>query len=345
MASKAMVRHQPAEEKLSGRQKAAILCMAVGAEEAAKITQRLTSDEVELISFEIAKMDRVEPELAEGVLVEWIESAVASEALSNGGVDYAKEILEKAFGSAKASNILKRVVTQLADTAGLSRLRNADPQQIANMFRNEHPQTIALILAHLVSPQTAAVLKELDPALGGDIALRMAKMEKVSPEMLLLIEKSLGTDTELEFQQGMSRAGGPAAVAEVLNLLHGTLEKQILEKISDQDSALAEQIKNLMFVFEDLITVEDHAVQRILRDIETKTLALALKGASGELRQRIMSQMSQRAVTSLKEEIEMLGSVRVRDVEASQAAIVAQARALEEAGEIILNGSENDLVS
>jgi flagellar motor switch protein FliG len=143
----------------------------------------------------------------------------------------------------------------------------------------------------------------------------------------------------------MSRAGGPAAVAEVLNLLHGTLEKQILEKISDQDSALAEQIKNLMFVFEDLITVEDHAVQRILRDIETKTLALALKGASGELRQRIMSQMSQRAVTSLKEEIEMLGSVRVRDVEASQAAIVAQARALEEAGEIILNGSENDLVS
>ncbi len=324
MASKALARHAT-EEKLTGRQKAAILCMAVGAEEAAKITQRLTSDEVELISFEIAKMDRVEPELAEGVLVEWIESAVASEALSNGGVDYAKEILEKAFGSAKASNILKRVVTQLADTAGLSRLRNADPQQIANMFRNEHPQTIALILAHLVSPQTAAVLKELDPALGGDIAFRMAKMEKVSPENAHADRrKSLGTDTELEFQQGMSRAGGPAAVAEVLNLLHGTLEKQILEKISGQDAALAEQIKNLMFVFEDLIAVEDQAVQRILRDVDTKTLSLALKGASGELRQRVMGQMSQRAVTSLKEEIEMLGSVRVRDVEAAQAAIVAQ---------------------
>ena len=339
------VARRPNEERLTGRQKAAILCMAVGAEEAAKITQRLTSDEVDLISFEIAKMDRVQPELAEGVLVEWIESAVASEALSSGGVDYAREILEKAFGSTKASNILKRVVTQLADTAGLSRLHNADPQQIANMFRSEHPQTIALILAHLVSPQTAAVLKELDPGLGGDIAFRMAKMEKVSPEMLLLIEKSLGTDTELEFQQGMSRAGGPAAVAEVLNLLHGSLEKQILEKISGQDTALAEQIKNLMFVFEDIVGVEDQAIQRLLRDIETKTLALAFKGASAELKARITSQMSQRAAAALKEEIEMLGSVRVRDVEAAQATIVAQARALEEAGEIVLNGSENDLVS
>ena len=208
-----------------------------------------------------------------------------------------------------------------------------------------HPQTIALILAHLVSTQTAAVLKELDPALGGEIAFRMAKMEKVSPEMLLLIEKSLGTDTELEFQQGMSRAGGPAAVAEVLNLLHGALEKQILEKIADQDTALSEQIKNLMFVFEDLLGLDDHAMQRVLRDVDTKTMALALKGSSGELRVRVMSQMSQRAQTALKEEIEMLGPVKMRDVEAAQAGIVAQARALEESGEIVLNGSGNDIVA
>jgi flagellar motor switch protein FliG len=333
-----------APHELSGRQKAAILCMALGAENAAKITQRLTNDEVELISYEIARMDRVEPETAENVLLEWIESAVASEALSNGGVDYAREILEKAFGAPKASTILKRVVTQLADSAGLVRLRNADPQQIANMFRNEHPQTIALILAHLQPQQTAAVVKELDPALGGDIAFRMARMEKVSAEMLLLIEKSLGTDTDLEFQRGMSRAGGPAAVAAVLNLLQGALEKQILERISDEDPDLSTQIKNLMFVFEDLISIDDVAVQRVLRDVETKTLALALKGASGELKVRIMGQMSQRAVAGLKEEMEMLGPVRMKDVEAAQAQVVNQARALEEAGEIILNAGASDLV-
>ncbi|MFI5309603.1 MAG: flagellar motor switch protein FliG [Gemmatimonadales bacterium] len=335
---------QASERKLTGRQKAAIVCMALGAEEAAKITQRLSGDEVELISFEIARMGRVEPEVAQSVLIEWIESAVASEALSSGGVDFAREILEKAFGSQKASAILKRVTSQLADSSGLVRLKNADPQQIANMFRNEHPQTLALILAHLVSTQTAGILKELDPTLGGEIALRMAKMEKVSPDMLLLIERSLGTDTELEFQQGMSRAGGPAAVAEVLNLLHGALEKQILERITDDDPALSEQIKNLMFVFEDLIAVDSVAVQRILRDVDTKTLALALKGASGELRQHIMAQLSQRAVTSLKEEMELLGPVRMRDVEGAQATIVGQARALEESGDVILNGGASDLV-
>ncbi len=328
----------------TGRQKAAILCMALGAEQAAKITQKLSNDEVEMISFEIARMDRVEAGAAEQVLLEWVETAVASEALSSGGVDFAREILEKAFGPQKAGNILKRVVSQLADNAGLQRLRNADPQQIANTFRNEHPQTIALILAHLAPPQTAAVFKEFDPALSTDVAFRMAKMEKVSPEMLMLIEKSLGTDIDLDFQAGMSLAGGPAAVAAVLNLVQGGLEKAILEKVAEHDSELSTQIKNLMFVFEDMIQLEDHAIQRVLRDVDTKSLALALKGASAELKTRIMGQMSQRAVSGLKDEMEMLGPVRMRDVETAQSTIVNQARALEEAGEIVLNGSANDMV-
>jgi flagellar motor switch protein FliG len=333
------------ESRMSGREKAAILYMALGSEQSAKITQRLTQDEAELISLEIAKLNRVEPDMAEAVLIEWIEVAVAGEAVATGGVDYAREVLDKAYGTVKSKEILKRIMSQLADTAGLQRLRNADPQQIANMLRTEHPQTIALILAHLQVPQTAGVLKELDPAVGGEVTYRMAKMEKVSPEMLMLIERSLGSDSEFDFQAGNIRAGGPSAVASVLNLLQGALEKTLLEKITDRDHQLAEQIKNLMFVFEDVSTLDDRALQRLLRDIDAKTLALALKGASGELKERIMSQMSQRAVASLKEEMEMLGPVRMRDVEGAQTQIVAQVRALEDAGEIVIGAGDEVVVS
>lgn len=332
-------------QKMSGREKAAILYMALGAEQSAKITQRLSQEEVELISLSIAKMNRVEPDDAENVLIEWIEIAVAGEAVSTGGVDYAREVLDKAYGTPKAKEILKRIMGQLADTAGLQRLRSADPQQIANMLRGEHPQTIALILAHLPTPHTAGVLKELDPAIGGEVTFRMAKMEKVSPEMLLLIERSFGSETELDFQAGMSRAGGPAAVAGVLNLLQGALEKTLLEKISDRDHAMAEQIKNLMFVFEDIQGLDDRAVQRLLRDIEAKTLALALKGASAELKERMMGQMSQRAVAALKEEMEMLGPVRMRDVETAQSTIVSQVRTLEESGEIVIGAGDEVVVA
>ncbi len=340
--STALVRR---DQRMSGREKAAILYMALGSEQAAKITQRLSQDEVELISLEIAKMNRVEPDQAENVLMEWIEIAVAGEAVATGGVDYAREVLDKAFGPTKSKEILKRIMNQLADTAGLQRLRNADPQQIANMLRGEHPQTSALILAHLQVTQTAGVLKELDPAIGGEVTYRMAKMEKVSPEMLLLIERSFGAETELDFQAGMSRAGGPSAVAGVLNLLQGALEKTLLEKITDRDHALAEQIKNLMFVFEDIASLDDRALQRLLRDIDAKTLALALKGASGDLKERIQSQMSQRAVAALKEEMEMLGPVRMRDIEGAQSQIVAQVRALEESGEIVIGGGDEVVIA
>lgn len=328
----------------NGRQKAAILCLALGAEHAAKVTQRLSAEEAELISLEIARMGRVDPDQAQGVLLEWIELAMASEAIATGGVEYAREMLEKAFNAQKAQNILKRITSHLADSAGLQRLRHADPKQIANMFRGEHPQTTALVIAHLATPQAAAVMKELEPAVSADVALRMARMEKVSPDMLELIERSLGSDSDLDLQRGMSSAGGPASVAAILNLLQGSLEKTILEKVADQDQALSDQIKNLMFVFEDLRGLDDRALQRLLRDVDTKTLALSLKGASGELRHRITSQMSQRAAAALAEEMEMLGPTRMRDVEAAQATVVAQARALEEAGELVLNGAADDVV-
>jgi flagellar motor switch protein FliG len=328
--------------RLTGRQKVAVLCMALGSEAAAKITQQLTQDEAEVISYEIAQIDRVSPEVMENVLHEWLESALGVASLTTGGVTYAQEVLEKAFGTHKASIILRRITSQLADHAGLHRLRKADPQQLANTMRGEHPQTVALVLAHLDAAHTAAVLRDLDTGLGSEVVYRMARMEKVSPEMLQLIERALGNEADLNFSQGMSAAGGPAAVASVLNLVSGTLEKELLERVSDRDAALCDQIKNLMFVFEDLGTLDDKSLQRLLREVEAKQLALALKAASEELKGRLLGAMSTRAVAALKEEMEFLGPVKMRDVEAAQTAIVVQVRKLEELGEIVLAASGAD---
>ena len=328
---------------LSGRQKAAIICMAVGSEAAAKITQRLTPEETEAITFEIARVDQVSADTVNAVLGEWLEGVVAADALAGGGVDFAREVLEKAFGSQRANQILKRIQSQLEDSAGLRRLRNADPQQLVNTLRGEHPQTLALIMSHLQPTQTAAILKELDPSLGSEVVFRMARMEKVSPDMLNLIERSLAAETELSMSQGMSSSGGPEAVAQVLNLVHSSLEQQLLDGVGARDAALCEQIKNLMFVFEDIATLDVRALQRLLREIEAKTLALALKAASEELKAKILGAMSQRAVGSLKEEMEMMGPVKMRDVEAAQITIVTQIRQLEEAGEIVISAGD-DLV-
>ena len=329
---------------LSGRQKAAVLCMALGTEAAAKITQQLSPEEAEAISFEIARMDHVGRETAEVVLQEWLELICAADSLSQGGVDFAREVLEAAYGPQKAAVLLKRIQSQLAESAGLHRLRKADPQQLGNRLRGEHPQTIALILAHLEPGHTAAVLKEIDTAVGSEVVYRMAKMDKVSPELLNLIERSLGSETELAVAQGMSAAGGPAAVAAVMNLINPTLEKELLDQLAANDPELCEEIKNLMFVFEDLITLDDRSMQRLLREVDSKELALALKVASEELKGRILGSMSQRATEALKEEMEYLGPVRVRDVEGAQANIVSQVRALEEAGEIVLSAGTDDLV-
>lgn len=330
--------------QLTGRQKVAILCMTIGPEASALITQHLEPREVEDISFEIARTTQVPGHLAESVLVEWIETTRAAESLTEGGVDVAHEILERAFGASRATQILKRIKDQIDDTAGLTRLRNADPQQLGSMVRGEHPQTIALILSHLEPSQTAVLLKHLGPELGKEVVFRMARMDRVSPEMLQMIERTLSAEPDLNMSQGMRASGGPASVAEVLNLVPPTLEKELIEAIEAQDPALCEEIKALMFVFEDLVTLDDRAIQRVLREVDSKELAMALKAASEGLRDKLMGAMSQRAVAALKEEMEFLGPVRLRDVETAQTHIVAQVRQLEEAGEIVISSGGDDLV-
>ena len=330
--------------QLTGRQKVAIVCMALGSEYSGAMTKGLQQDEVEQISFEIARMEHVPAQLADSVLAEWLDTFRAAESLTEGGVEVAREILENAFGPIQANSILRRIQSQLADNAGLHRLRNADPQQLSNMIRGEHPQTVALILAHLNPGHTANVLRHLEPALGTEVIYRMARMEKVSPEMLQLIEKSLGAETDLEMSGGMQASGGPSAVAEVLNQLTPSLEKELMDGLKAKDEALCDEIKNLMFVFEDLVKLEDRGIQRLLREVDSKELALAMKAASEALKDRITGAMSQRAVAALKEEIDFLGPVKLRDVEAAQGGIVAKVRQLEEAGEIVVSSGSDDQV-
>ena len=333
-----------APERLTGRQKAAIVCMALGTEHAAKITSGLDADEVETVALEVAQLDRIPPSTVSAVLAEWLELTLGVDTVSTGGVELAKEVLEAAFGASKASVILRRIQGQLADSDRFGRLRRADPQQLSNTLRGEHPQTIALILAHLDPSHVAAIIREIDPALGGDVMFRIAKMDKVAPDMISLVERAIGSEADMAFAQGMSSVGGPAAVAAVLNLVSATLEKEVLDLVAERDSALSDQIKNLMFVFEDLTALDDKSLQRLLREVDVKQLALALKAASPGLRSKIMGTMSQRAVAGLKEEIEFLGPVKMRDVEAAQSDIVSKIRALEETGEIVLSAGTDDVI-
>jgi len=330
-------------EELSGRQKVAVLLMALGEEASAEVTKNLSAEEIEAISFEIARLDHVPPEVVQGVLEEWKQTERAAYSLAQGGVDYARRILEKAFGAQRATQILKRIESQIHDHISLSHLRNADPAQLTALIRSEHPQIIAVLLAYLDPDQTAAVLRGFDPRLGADVLFRMARMEKIHPDALRMVESSLGAEADLSLSRDSSQAGGPEAVAEILNRAGAGMEKELLDGLAHQDPELAEQVKDLMFVFEDITKLDDQAITRVLRDVDTKELALALKVASEELRDRIMSTLSTRAREALQEEIEFLGPVRVSEVESAQASIVRTVRTLEEAGEIVVGGGD-DLV-
>lgn len=331
-------------DELTGRQKAAIFCMLLGSEAAAEVTQHLDADEVEGISYEIARMEHVDAEIANAVLEEWEEMALATSSLARGGVDYAREVLEKAFGTRKAEAVLDRVENQLNDAAQLFGLRNADPQQLSSVLRNEHPQILALVLAHLDESQASKVLQQVDEETGGEVLYRMASMERVSPDMLEMVGESFGDEDELYMSDDMASAGGPETAAGVLNQIPSSAEKELLEVIDERDEELCGEIKNLMFVFEDLASVDERSLQRLMQEVETKELALALKVASEELKERLQSVMTKRARQSLEDEMEFLGPVRVSDVEDAQQRIVNQARALEESGEIVLSSGEEDRV-
>ncbi len=326
---------------MRGPQKAAVLCMALGTDQAAKVFQHLSPELVEAVTREIATLPAVQADVVDGVLLEYREVARAVESIAQGGVDYARAILEQAVGPQRAKAILDRIKEQITES-GLKRLKKAGPDVLLSVLRGEHPQTVALILAHLDVKQAAAVVEAMEPQLAGEVLFRVARMEKVSPEMLELIETGISGKVDLDLNQEMTLSGGPSAVADVLNLTSASVEKGLMESLQQRDPQLADEIKGLMFVFEDLKLLEPRAMQRVLRDVDGKELALALKVASEELKQHILKNMSERAAGALQEEMEFLGAVKVKDVEAAHGRIIQVVRQLEEAGEIVISGRGGD---
>ncbi len=326
---------------VAGVRKAAVLCLTLGKDAAADILRQLSPFEVEELTREIALTTSVEPTEVEHVLGEFRGVFQAADAAAQGGLVVAQELLEKAIGPQRAKTILDKIQEQITDT-GLKRLRKVAPELLMSVLRGEHPQTIALILAHLDARQSVTVISTMESGLAADVLYRIARMDKIAPEILALVETGLANKTDLSLNQEMTTSGGPSAVAKVLNLTGSTLEKVLLEGIGSRNSEMATQIKNLMFVFEDLRLLDGRAMQRLLREIDGKELALALKASSDELKEHIFANMSERASAALKEELEFLGPVKVRDVEGAHTRIIEVMRSLEDQGEIMISGRGGD---
>ncbi len=322
---------------IPGPRKAAIVMVALGTEASSQIFKNLEEHEVEQLSTEIARLENVSAEIRESVLEEFHNLALAHQYISQGGLEFAREILEQALGPRKAREILEKV-QQTIRTTGFNLLENVDPKQIVNFIQKEHPQTIALLLAHMEPKNAAPIVSALPQELQVDVATRIATMESISPETLEQVEEVLVNQVRALFGGDVSQIGGVKAVAEMLNSVDRGAEKNILGNLERENPELATEIKNLMFVFEDVLLLDDRSMQRVLKEVDTKELSMALKGASEELREKFFRNMSSRAGEMIKEEMEYMGPVRLRDVEDVQQRIVDVVRRLEEDGEIIISG-------
>ncbi len=323
-------------DDLKPMQKAAIALIAFGPEVSAHVLKGMSEQDLEAITVEIANLRDVPPEIEEKIVDECHQIFMAREYISQGGVDFARSLLERAVGGSRANEILKRLESSIKHT-GFSMIKDIDPKQLVGFLQNEHPQTISLILTQLSAQHSAAVLAELSPELQAEVSLRIATMEKIAPEILHEIEGTLqghfeGTGGE------MSVSGGAKAIAEILNLIDTSAEKNILQSLEAEDPDLAGEIKNMMFVFDDLILLDDRSVQRLLKEVETKDLSLALKAASDTVKTKIFSNVSERVKVMIEEEMEFMGPTRLSDVEAAQSRIVEAVRRLEEEGQIIISG-------
>ena len=330
---------------IPGPTKAAIVMVALGSDTSSHIFKNLDENEVERLSTEIARLDNVSNDIREAVLEEFHNLALAHQYISQGGLEYAREILEAALGPRKAKEILEKV-QQTIRTTGFNLLENIDPKQLVNFIQKEHPQTIALLLAHMEPAAAAPIISALPQELQVDVATRIATMESISPETLDQVEEVLVSQIKSLFGGDVSEIGGVKAVAEMLNNVDRGAEKNILGNLERENPELATEIKNLMFVFEDVMLLDDRSMQRVLKEVDTKELAMALKGASEELQEKFFRNMSSRAAEMIREDMEYMGPIRLKDVEEVQQRIVDVIRRLEEDGEIIISGrgGEEDIV-
>ena len=329
---------------VSNREKIAVLMVALGNDIAAEVYKKLDDPAIELITLEVANLRKVSPELKLEVLKEAQEILMAREFMARGGVEYARDILEKALGPERAQNLLARITASL-QVRPFDFMRHTDPQQVLGFIQGEHPQTIALILSYLEAPQAAMILSGLPAVMQAEVAKRIARMDRITPEVLREVERVLERKLSTVMGQDFTMAGGIDAVVAIVNSADRTTERNIMEYLEENDPELAEEIKKRLFVFEDIIRLDDRSLQRVLREVDMKELGLALKGATEDLRTKFFKNMSKRAAEMLQEDMDYMGPVRVKDVEESQQKVVNVVRGLEEQGEIVIaSGGEDELV-
>ena len=327
--------------ELNNQQKAAVLFIALGPEYSAMLFKHMNDEEIEKLTLEIANQKQISQEQKKAVISEFYQMAMAKNYLSTGGLEYAQNILEKALGAEKASNIISRLTTSL-QVRPFDFLHKTDPSQLLNFIQNEHPQTIALIMAYLDPEQAATILTSLPQERQAEVSKRIAIMDRTSPEVLREVERVLERKLSALVTQDFTDAGGVKSIVEVLNRVDRATEKAIIENLEVDNPELTEEIKKLMFVFEDIIMLDDRGLQLVLRELDNKDLSLALKGTNAEVANKIYKNMSKRAGDMLREEIEYMGGVRIRDVEEAQQKIVNIIRKLEDKGDIVVSCGKGD---
>lgn len=325
---------------LRGVQKAAMLLILLGDQASADIIKHLPEDDVQVVTREIARIKKITPEQAEGILEEFFQMATARKYVVSGGLDYARSVLVNAFGPETARKLLDRLMKAMGtDMSSFDALQKADPQQLAKFLHSEHPQTIALVLAHLTPSQAAALLASLPQAQRADLALRVANLDQISPEVINKIATVIGQKLNALGEFSRESYGGVRTVAEMFNRLDSDTSKEILAEIEEQDTTLVETIRHLMFVFDDLLLLDQGAIKEILARIDRKVPMMALKGTSEQLKNHFLQCMSERGAEMMLEDMEALGPVKIKDVEAAQQEIITLVRKLESEGVLSLRGT------
>ena len=323
------------EREMDGVEKAATLLITLGPEKSAKIFKHLKEEEIEQLTLEIANTSSVSPQTKEKVLSEFYEICLAQQYIAEGGIGYAKELLEKALGEEKAKDVIGKLTASL-QVRPFEFIRKTDPSQLLNFIQDEHPQTIALILSYLPASQASMVVSSLPPEKQADVARRIAQMDRTSPDVIKQVEKVLERKLSSLVNQDYTIVGGVDAIVSILNSVDRGTEKHIMETLEVEEPELADEIRKKMFVFEDILLLDDRAIQRVLRDVDNSDLALALKGATEEVQNVILNNLSKRLAVMIKEDMEYMGPVRMKDVEEAQQKIVNIIRKLEDSAEIVI---------
>lgn len=328
-------------ESITGVQKAAVLVIALGPEKSSQIFKHLKEEEIEELTLEIANTRSITPQLKEEIINEFYEVCLAQQYIAEGGIGYAKDLLEKALGEEKAMDVISKLTTSL-QVKPFEFVRKAEASQILNFIQDEHPQTIALILSYLAPQQAALIMSALPPDRQADVAKRVATMDRTSPDVIKEVERVLESKLSSLVNQDYTVIGGVDAVVEILNAVDRGTEKHIMETLEIEDPELADEIRKKMFVFEDILLLDDRAIQRVLRDVDNNDLAVALKGSTEQVQNAIFNNLSKRLAAMIKEDMEFMGPVRMKDVEEAQQKIVNIIRKLEDSAEIIISRGGGD---